>query len=589
VFQYARPTVDDETTLQRQASANLAPVLQEAASLILQHPGGTKVVPLHRDAPVVVGRAFPADAVVEDASLSRQHARFTWRTGGLFVEDLGSTNGTLVNGARVDGAQVAPGDSIVMGAITASMHVVKPRGRTVEGIEVHDRFALRLREEVVRARSFGRKLALLMVRANTREADARWAARIRGELRDVDVMSAYGPAEIWLLLPEATRADAERTATQATRSNLGEPTLRCGGALFPDAGGTADKLIQGARQALRRTTADERVAFAAAFDDDDPARDEPLIVSPAMHALFDMVQKVARSTIHVLIHGETGTGKELIARAIHQRGPRAAGPMRAINCGAIPPTLLESVLFGHEKGAFTGADATRSGLFEQAAGGTVFLDEVGELPAPAQAALLRVLETRCVVRVGTTEERPVDVRVVAATHRDLEAMAKRGDFRLDLFYRLNGVLLEVPPLRDRREEILPLAEHFLREASAASGAGVTTIDPGAGRRLRDHSWPGNVRELRNVIERAVVLASSDAIEPGDLPDELRRGLSSPPPAEQPDLKFKDRIKQYELELIVDALERSEGNQTAAAKLLGMPLRTLVHKIKSYGIKKKFGV
>jgi DNA-binding NtrC family response regulator len=321
---------------------------------------------------------------------------------------------------------------------------------------------------------------------------------------------------------------------------------------------------------------------------------EPVIESASMRELYRLVDRVAVSELPVLVIGETGSGKELVARALHERSPRANEALRAVNCGALPQNLLESELFGHERGAFTGADAEHPGLFEQAHGGTLLLDEVGELSPSAQAALLRVLETRRVKRVGGVEERAVDVRLVAATHRDLHAEVARGAFRQDLLYRLDGMTLSVPPLRERVEEILPLALRFLAEAQRNAASPVREIDADARRCLQDYAWPGNVRELRNVIERASVLSQGVAIGVVDLPERLCGAPStiaapSQPPEAEGGAAFKERVRRYEVELIVDALRRAEGNQTAAARLLEMPLRTLVHKLKSYGIKKRFDV
>lgn len=575
--------IGDKTTLEHQTGTRGPVVGGERVSLVLFHREGAKVVPLFRDKPVVIGRAWPADAVLEDPSLSRKHAEFVWEDAGVFVLDLGSTNGTLRQGVAItERTRVAPGESVVLGAVTASLHVAQPRGPTLDGIEGHDRFVQRLDDELVRARRFGRPLAVVMMRALAREGHvAQWLPRVRRELRDVDRVAVYGERAVWILMPETDSAQALTKATSLCRGELGEPLLRAGVATFPDAAAHAEELIGAARDACREATDDQR-AVAAGEISSQP--DAPIVLSPKMKELHAMVDRVAPSHLPVLIRGETGSGKELIARALHLQGTRRDGPLRSINCGAIPGTLLESMLFGHEKGAFTGADEARAGVFEEARGGTVFLDEVGELSPAAQAALLRVLEAKTITRVGAVEERPVDVRIVAATHRDLQRMSEEGTFREDLYFRLNGVMLIVPPLRDRPEEILALAERFLAEAAPGK-----TLGPDVRRRLMDHAWPGNVRELRNVVERAGVLSRADEIALEDLPDALTAGLSAPLPADasassQP---FKDRIRQYEMELIIDALRRAEGNQTAAAKLLGMPLRTLVHKIKQYGIKKKY--
>ena len=281
----------------------------------------------------------------------------------------------------------------------------------------------------------------------------------------------------------------------------------------------------------------------------------------------------------------------MIARAIHDSGPRKKKPLRSINCAAIPATLIESVLFGHEQGSFTGADKQSRGIFEQADGGSVLLDEIGELAAPAQAALLRVLETKKLMRVGGDKEIAVDVRVIAATHRDLEAMVEAGRFRQDLLYRLNTMTLRIPPLRERVDEIRPLAERFLKEARRQSGSDVRGFDAEAIAVLEGYGWPGNVRELRNVIERAVVLAETKTITPAELTDRVRGGHRAAVPelveSQDSTTDYREHVRKYEAELILKALHKHNGNQTEAAKSLNLPLRTLVHKIKTYGIKKNF--
>jgi DNA-binding NtrC family response regulator len=411
-------------------------------------------------------------------------------------------------------------------------------------------------------------------------------------------MALYGNRSALVLLPETDRDAAMHVAGGIVATDrLGEPPLVAGVATFPERG-TGEELVEAARQAARKATLSARVHVATTDDDAAERKQRSVVIaSPKMREVYDLVRKIAPSPIPVLILGETGSGKEVVAAAIHNGSPRRNGPQRSVNCGAIPPTLIESILFGHERGAFTGADRSAPGLFEQADGGTILLDEVGELSQAAQAALLRVLETKRLMRVGGTEEIEVDVRVIAATHRELEVMADEGKFRRDLLYRLNTMTLHVPPLRDRPEEIEALADLFREEASRASGSTVRAIDEEALARLRSHSWPGNVRELRNTIERAVLVCRGDTITVEDLGERLR---GSVPPltsasefpgeydaSDETDVAFKDRIRDYETQLIVDALRKCNGNQTAAAKMLKMPLRTLVHKIRTYGIKKLY--
>jgi len=289
--------------------------------------------------------------------------------------------------------------------------------------------------------------------------------------------------------------------------------------------------------------------------------------SPAMQRVIQMVQKVAQKPdTTVLITGESGVGKEVIARYLHRLSPRAEKRFVAINCAAIPQNLIESELFGHEKGAFTGAVKRKKGIFEAAQGGTVFLDEIGDLPLEAQAKLLRVLQEKRVQRVGGTEEIPVDVRIVAATHQDLEALVSQGLFREDLFYRLNVFPISIPPLRERPEDIVPLAEHFICKFLNRKPEG-PLLTPGAEKLLKRYSFPGNVRELANAIERALILSG------GELPltaDHL--GFLEPRPKEKNPFVLPPeglKLEELEKELIRQALERTGGNQSAAARLLGL--------------------
>ena len=317
--------------------------------------------------------------------------------------------------------------------------------------------------------------------------------------------------------------------------------------------------------------------------------------STAMLELQRMVERLAPRPISVLVLGETGTGKELIARELHERSPRAAQPLKVVNCAAIPEQLIESALFGHVRGSFTGAQRDQLGVFTQAHGGTLFLDEVGELSLAAQAALLRVLDTRRVCAVGGNVEQVVDVRVVAATHRDLAAMTERGSFRLDLYHRLNSVVLSLPPLRERREEILPLFEHFLALGLPA-GASLPRLTQRARACLLEYGWPGNVRELRNVAERALALMEGDCIECCDLPPQIAAEVRVPAaarsceaqptaaPAEELELAgegpgLRSLMRQQEAAIIEAALRQSGGNQRRAAERLGVPLRTLERKLR----------
>ncbi len=304
--------------------------------------------------------------------------------------------------------------------------------------------------------------------------------------------------------------------------------------------------------------------------------------SPGMIRALELASRVAPHTTSVLIEGETGTGKELLARKIHEESGRGGGFV-AVNCGAVPEALLESEFFGHLRGAFTGADREREGLFQAASGGTLFLDEVGELPESLQVKLLRALQEGRVRRIGESEEREVDVRVVAATNRSLE---KADGFRSDLYYRIAVVTLRLPPLRERPEEIPVLARHFLEELGGRMGGAAGSLSPAALEALLAHPWPGNVRELRNVLERALVVAEGEVIHRHDLPSGFSgegRGAPEGVLGEEDDLSVKRRLAALERRLIVRALERTGGRRGEAAELLELSERALRYKIRDYGI------
>jgi len=303
--------------------------------------------------------------------------------------------------------------------------------------------------------------------------------------------------------------------------------------------------------------------------------------SAAMQEVFEMVQQVAPTPATVLLLGESGTGKEMIAKVIHQLSPRARQPMVTVHCAALTPTLLESELFGHEKGAFTGAHERRIGRFEQAQGGTLFLDEIGEIDASTQIKLLRFLGERTFERVGSGKTLEADVRIIAATNKNLEESVKAGNFREDLFFRLRVVEIWLPPLRERVQDIPLLAREFLQEFSKANGKNVMGLSSDTLDVLLRYSWPGNVRELRTAIEHAVVMARGEKLTPRDLPPWLRN--APPPGGKEAPLLGRDSltVAEAEKELIIRALKDTGGNRTLAAKKLGMSRRTLHRKIKEY--------
>jgi DNA-binding NtrC family response regulator len=307
-------------------------------------------------------------------------------------------------------------------------------------------------------------------------------------------------------------------------------------------------------------------------------------VSAAMQEVFRIVERVASSSATVLITGESGTGKELIARALHTQSTRATGPFVAINCGAIPSELLESELFGYEKGAFTGAHGSKKGLVEQADGGTLFLDEISEMLPRLQVKLLRVLQEREVQRVGGDRAIKVDVRVIAATNAELTGRIAAGEFRADLYYRLNVVSLRLPALRERADDILPLAHHFLRKHD--SGGRLVGIDSLAAQILRSYPWPGNVRELENVIQRATLLAQGEQVTVGDLPPELNNGAATEPAPVAIGKSFGEARDEFERYYIVECLRRHQGNVSRAAREAGLQRQNFYQKLHKYGIQRK---
>ncbi len=609
-------TTDDKlrATLPQGTSEVLPPELRDAArpgrvSLLIYHQTGVQAISLGEGQRVVVGRDPEVEVPISDQSLSRRHAAFDLLQGEVWVEDLGSTNSTRLGGEKITRVRLERGSEVLLGAVAVSLHVLQPT--TAHDVDSHDQFLSALEHEVTRARTFGRGATLLMLAAEGSGAstlEALHAPVVRNHLRPVDRIARYSPTTLEVLLCESDPERAELLATSLRSSASGGADLRCGIAAFPEAGGSAEELLAMCRDALLRTTADHPVHLAQAgeprFETSDP--DGPVARSPGMRELFDTVDRLAHSAIPVLLMGDTGTGKEVVARALHERSERAAAHLACINCGAIPQSLVESVLFGHEKGAFTGASQQNKGLFEEADRSTLLLDEIGELSPSAQAALLRALETQTIRRVGSNREIAVDVRVVAATHRDLEQMCQAGTFRWDLYYRLNVMILKIPPLTERPEDITPLVERFLTQAREAARSAVTGLTPEALGLLHRYRWPGNVRELRNAIERAVVITRGSLITVDDLPERIRRHtepdraaapVQTPAASDSPSavrgretakqlpLDYKSRLHRFEQELIVGALEDAGWNRTEAANGLGMPVRTLSHRMKKLGIEK----
>lgn len=336
-----------------------------------------------------------------------------------------------------------------------------------------------------------------------------------------------------------------------------------------------DQLDLRVAKALKTGALESQVADLRSQLDEKYGLENMVGSSPAMKRVFDLVRRAAPSAATVLLQGPNGTGKDLVAHALHNLSPRAHGPFVAVNCGAIPENLIESELFGHEKGAFSGAIAQHLGSFETANHGTIFLDEIGELPLPMQVKLLRVLENRSFTRVGGTRTIDVDIRIVAATNRDLKALVAQGAFREDLFYRLNVVDITLPALKDRTGDIPLLVSRFIKDLAAKNGLPEPHITPAAMRLLEQYAWPGNVRELRNTIERMVVLSTNGTLDENDVPDALRTAPAAAP------LSATVTLGENEKAQILAVLKECGGNRSEAARKLGISRRTIYRKLDEY--------
>jgi transcriptional regulator with PAS, ATPase and Fis domain len=440
------------------------------AHLILRGPDRSEVVRLPLHGSVAVGRGEDSDVVLQDGRVSRAHAKFYWASGDLLLQDLGSRNGTLHNGARLSGSD-------------------PPRS-----LKAGDRVKVGSHEFLVA------------------------------------LVTKVPP-------PKRVESDSHELA------------------------------------------------------DGESASVGTVVADPRLTRTYGFARRIAASNATALILGETGTGKEVLAQQIHAWSKRKDGPLVRVNCAALPEALVESELFGHEKGAFTGADRRKMGLAEAASGGTFFLDEIGELPLAVQAKLLTMLENRSIVRVGSVKEIPIDIRVIAATHRDLSEEVAAGRFREDLFYRVRVAVLRIPPLRERLVELPLLAELFARNLAETSGVEPrkSYVSPQAQRALADHDWPGNIRELRNAIEHAMLVSENGYIEVEHLPETLGAASSRPtnPPTNsvgrEAQVSIKAKVADLERQAIEDMLRKKGGNRTHAALELGISLRSLLYKIKKYRI------
>jgi two-component system response regulator AtoC len=557
--------VSDETTID---ATQLGPAedLEEPARayLVVRTSGGTQVIDVDDGNQVVLGRSSEATVRIDDAKASREHASVCMRNGELRLVDLGSRNGTRLNQELVRGEErpLRSGDLIRIGdaeILIAGSPAMRASAGALPGG--------RLEAELARVRATGGGRAALVRLAG----DAADLACMAPALARAALVEGQAPGE-WACLVEDDGVDG--VAQWVAELRRLAPHAFVAAARAPEGGVTAAELWRRAREPGPQV-ATGRPAVAA------PAG--VVVADASMVHVFELVRKVAATPTTVLILGETGVGKEVVAEQIHRQSDRARSPFVRLNCGSLPENLLESELFGHEKGAFTGADRRKRGYLEAANGGTLFLDEIGELALTMQAKLLRVLESRRFMRVGGVDEIAVDVRLLAATNRDLAAEARSARFREDLYFRLSVFVIEIPPLRERPAEVALLAELFALQLAARAGVAPPSIAADTAAALQRHRWPGNVRELRNAVEHAFVIAEGGELRAEHLPENVRRGdAASAPPT--PGGPMREHLAEIEQQRIEEALTAEDGNQTRAARRLGISRRTLIYKLAKYRIR-----
>jgi len=586
---YMGATPSDHTTLGVDEEATSG---TERRHLLVFSGSSSWMYQLPPSGDVVIGRSETADLRIDDASVSRQHARLALEGGVITLSDLGSQHGTYVNDVRLTGTRaLQPNDVIAIHKTTLIFHTTATTPTAV----VLEMPALRQRvdDQVERTVRYERMFSLLcIIGSPVGERQLIQRAAI-AQLRRTDVVAWSNDSSFYVLLPDAGVDEAVAIATRI-RNKLDRLALRIGRITCPPDGYgyDADALLASAHDAAAAAKPGQIAGLERALRTLTVGTQRVIIADPTVARLYALVERLAPVGIPVLITGETGCGKELVATAIHTLSQRASKPLISLNCAALHEMLVESELFGHEKGAFSGAISTKAGLIETASGSTLFLDEIGELAPAIQAKLLRVLETHRVTRVGDVRERDVDVRIVAATNRDLEADVVTGRFRRDLFFRLSAATLYLPPLRQRPHELPLLANAFLDEACRNNGRSIMRISDGAMSVLLAHSWPGNIRELKNLMQYVAAAFAVDVLLAEHVSERLGRAkpaqrseAASPsdPPRFRP---IADELRELEITRIREALEATGGNQTRAAGLLAMPVRTFFGKAKLYGLTPK---
>jgi DNA-binding NtrC family response regulator len=553
---------------------------------------GSSIFYLPPSGEVVIGRGEGAKLQLQHTATSRRHACLRSTAEGAILSDLGSHNGTLVNGERIrTPRRLLSGDVVNVSYATLVFHQAGQRLAARAALDL-DAFRQRIEEEVERALRYERPLALLMVNLEAGPDRAAVVLEMGKLLRRIDVMAWASSNQLLVLLPEH---DGVAARSAAVRLRFSLRNARIGVAAFPAEAADADGLVAAARAAAMGAAPAPVLSAAEAASTVDLGDRAGVVAEPAMVQLYELLRKLAATALPVLVCGETGVGKENAALALHRFSPRRDRRLVTINCAALPESLVESELFGHSAGAFTGATAHKMGLLESGHGGTVFLDEVGELTLATQAKLLRVLETKRLQRLGEVTEREADVRLVAATNRYLKAEVQAGRFRQDLYFRVGATMVLIPPLRDRKRDLPLLARRFLDDARAAAKLEPMALSPATMQRLFAHDWPGNVRELKNAMEYAAAMSLGSVVEPSMLPGALgdpgAARLDSPTsPLTLPEARgqqfrsIADEVRELEQRRMSEALAAADGVQKRAAELIDMPLRTFIVKLEQYGLK-----
>ncbi len=554
---------------------------------------GTVTHALPREGAVVLGRDESCDLAIDDLTVSRRHARIDIAGGGeLSIVDLGSSNGTFVAGRRIDADYSAPlvvGTVVGIGNATLIVQGAASFAR-LRPLRSHAYFEARIEDECVRAGGTGQRFTIVRLEC---QASVRVEGTLAQWLRPMDVVASFAPNVYEILFVDMARKPATALVDRmrAHLDGLGARTSATFAA-FPDDAESPEVLLELLEHRDRK-----QIAF---------------VRSGTLEKLGPSIERVAMTTDGVLLVGETGTGKEALARHIHARSTRAKRPFCVISCASVPDRVLQTELLGYERGAFAGAFVGETGLLEKAEGGTVFLDEIAEMPAQTQATLLHVIETGSVMRMGSNKPKPIDVRFLASTCRDLEEEVACGGFREDLYFKLASITVRVPPLRERTGDIELLAQAFLKRACQRLEKKPLAFSRAALDVLRTYAWPGNARELKNVVDRAAHLCKSGEVEPEHLPlAKMGRVLREPPARPPVPPRLRDdrptlvprrpmgsappdarapRTRDHRLldakserTRIQQALDACSGNQTQAARILGMSRRTLLNRLEEYGL------